>query len=441
VSPGGHGHSARRILLAAYFYPPCSDTGAHRPASLVKYLRRLGHHVTVLTTSAYGSGRGDAEIDVVRTADAQLWRARIHGESSIGSLYDNDTYSSQPHPLSKVLVPEPLVAAWLPFALRRARALHRAKPFECVITTSPPESVHMIGRSLSHRGAGWVADIRDAWNFEPLRPPFPTALQTRLDARLERRWLGDADVVTCVSEPAAQDLRERGIADPELVPNGADPELLAAADPQSVSELLDPARISLVYTGRFGSFGRDPAQLVEGITRLARESPELAAKLELVVAGPLTEAESALFAGDFSPASVVHVGSLERAQALALQRAADALLLIAQPRRSQLANFKLFEYLEAGPPVLALAEGTEAGRIVTEAGGETVRADDAEAIAAALARLVSGDLIAPGREARAAYAYPAVAERMAEAVERAIWNSQARQAGGYRASDDWRDEP
>jgi hypothetical protein len=43
---------SRSILFVAYFYPPCPDAGAHRPAAMVKYLRRLGHRVTVLTTAA-----------------------------------------------------------------------------------------------------------------------------------------------------------------------------------------------------------------------------------------------------------------------------------------------------------------------------------------------------------------------------------------------------
>ena len=76
---------------------------------------------------------------------------------------------------------------------------------------------------------------------------------------------GSADAVVCVSEPAADDLRQRGIADPFLVRNGADPELLAAADPESVADLLDPERVSLVYTGRFGSTGRDPGTLLEAL--------------------------------------------------------------------------------------------------------------------------------------------------------------------------------
>lgn len=419
----------RRILLVAYFFPPCTDTGAHRPAALAKYLRRAGHDVTVLTTSAYGDQPGDPELQVERTTDAQLWRARMHGAEHVGSMYDRDTYSGAPHPLSRVIVPEPLALAWAPFARRRARALHRREPFDCVITTSPPESAHSVGHTLQRRGVAWVADVRDAWTFEPLRPRFPTSLQRRLDRRLEERRLGGADAVVCVSEPAAEDLRRRGIADPLLVRNGADPELLDAADPSTVADLLDPERVSLVYTGRFGSSGRDPRPLVAALELLVHERPTEAAGLELVVAGPLTGDEAALLRENVDPARIVLAGSLERTRALALQRAADALLLVAHPVRSQLANFKLYEYLSAGPPILALAAGTEAGAVAQAAGGEVLPAGDATAIAAALGRVARGELPAQDPEVRGQHAYPAVAERMSAAVEAAIERAAAKGRG------------
>src|SRR5438874_4584953 len=128
------------ILLVAYFYPPCRDTGAHRPAAMAKWLRRLGHRVTVLTTSAYGTENGPAEDDVARTADLQRLRARLHGHDRVDALFDSDTYSGRPHPLSRVLVPEPLIVAWAPFARARALRLSRDRDFDCVITSSPPES-------------------------------------------------------------------------------------------------------------------------------------------------------------------------------------------------------------------------------------------------------------------------------------------------------------
>ena len=37
------GDARMKLLLVAYFYPPCRDTGAQRPASMASGLRRLGH--------------------------------------------------------------------------------------------------------------------------------------------------------------------------------------------------------------------------------------------------------------------------------------------------------------------------------------------------------------------------------------------------------------
>jgi glycosyltransferase involved in cell wall biosynthesis len=437
--------SGRSILLVAYFYPPSADTGAHRPASMARHLRRLGHRVTVLTTPAYGRLPDDGgpqtdgpHGDVARATDLQLVRARLRGHDRVDSLFDSDTYSGKPHLLSKVVVPEPLALAWAPFAVRLARRLYRERRFDCVLTTSPPESSHLIGRAVQRLGAAWVCDLRDGWTFEPLRPEFPTALQRRADERLERRLLAAADAVVCVSRPVVDDLRARGIADPLLVPNGWDADALeeegsvpgdgppSGQQPSGpltdrADDLLDPDRLSLVYTGRFGSYGRDPGALLGALRSLAASDPEAAARLELVVAGPLTEPERDRFAADYGPIAVRPVGALPRPLALALQRAADALLVIAHPARTQLPNFKLFEYLAAGPPILALAAGTEAGRIVTETGaGEAVRADEVAAIEAALRRLLGGELSPPPESARRDYSYPLLAERMAEAVESAI---------------------
>ena len=408
------------LLLVSYFYPPCRDTGAHRPAAMAKWLRRLGHRVTVLTTSAYGEVAG--EEGIVRAPDLQRLRARLHGHDRVDALFDSDTYSGRPHVLARVLVPEPLIAAWAPFARSRALRLNRRERFDCVITSSPPESVHAVGRALARRGVPWVVDLRDAWTFEPIRPPFPTALQRRFDERLERRWLRSADAVVCVSRPAAEDLRERLGIEPRLIPNGWDPDLIEAGDAGDGAgeRILDPGRISLVYTGRFGSYGRDPAPLVRALGELGRSDADAASRLELVVAGPLTEAEAELMRTDVSPARIVVAGSLARERALALQRGADALLLLASPRRSQLLNFKLFEYLAAERPILALAAGTEAGRILEELGGDAVPADEVPAIVDALRRVVAGELPAPGAGARDAYSYPAVAERMAGVAEQAV---------------------
>ena len=424
-------HRSRSLLLVSYFYPPTRDTGAQRPAAMAKWLARSGWDVTVLTTSAFGDAEpaepaagDDPAIRVIRSRDLQTVRARLAGHSRVDSLFDSDSYSGKPHPLSKLIVPEPLAVAWTPFARRAAFAAHREHPFDCVLTTSPPESAHTIGHAFRRRGVPWVADIRDAWTFEPLRPAFPTGIQRHLDERLERHRLGAADRVVCVSEPAAADLRDRGIADPLVIANAWDPD----QDPGAGGDRRrrGPARRRTAPRCSTPAASAATAATRRRWSRRSRRSPaarrELAGRLELAIAGPLQPAERALFERpDLQPVKVTLLGSLERETTLALQRTADALLLLAQPARSQLVNFKLFEYLAAGVPILALAAGTEAGRLAAEAGiAPIVAADDPEAIATALAALLGGDLTGPDPAAASRFSYPAAAEAMSKALGEAL---------------------
>jgi glycosyltransferase involved in cell wall biosynthesis len=424
---------ARRVLLVSYFFPPNPDTGAHRPAALARFLREAGHSVTVLTTRAYGTLPDDAEQNIVRTGDLQLARARLRGRDRVEPIFTQGQYDAKPHPLSYVLVPDALVASWVPFARSRALRLHRERHFDCVITSSPVESAHLIGRALQRRGAAWIADLRDGWNFEPLRPRFPTGFQRRADERMERRLLGHADVVTGVTSAMAEDARERLGANAAVVPSGYDPDPPAGP---SASDLLDPDRFSIVYTGRFAHYSRDPSFLLQALGELATEDPSLAERLELIFAGPYRDSERELLSHSVSPARIRVLEALPRERALALQRAADALLLIASAEggtggalegdspagaaRPGAGSAKLFEYLGTGRPILALAAGTDVGRIVSETrSGPVVSAADTAAIKDALREIVAGPTPADS-EARRAYAYPEIAARMAEQIEQAI---------------------
>ena len=159
----------------------------------------------------------------------------------------------------------------------------------------------------------------------------------------------------------------------------------------------------------------------------------MAARLELVFAGSFTERERALLARDVAPGRIVVAGNLPRDQALGLERAASGLVLITAGTRAHEVTGKLFEYLGAGRPILALAEGTEAARVVRDArAGLTIPAGDRAAARAALEAFAAGEVPPPPEEARRAYAYPAVAELMAEQVER-VSGGQAERTRRRRA--------
>ena len=180
-----------------------------------------------------------------------------------------------------------------------------------MITTSPPESVHAVGLALRRRGVPWVADVRDAWTFESLRPALPDRgpAPARRAARAPLARRAPTRSSASPSRPPTTS-RRRGIATPLLVPNGWDPE--PAPAPAEPTGLLDPDR-------RLARLHRPLRQLrPRPAARWSRRWPssraptaDAAARLELVVAGPLTDDEAALFATDVSPARIVVAGSLD----------------------------------------------------------------------------------------------------------------------------------
>ena len=289
--------------------------------------------------------------------------------------------------------------------------------FDCAITTSPPASAHLVGCALRLAGTPWIADLRDGWTFDPPRAPWPTRPQGALDAALERAVLGYADRLVAVTAPIAADLERRLGRSATVITNGFDPEEPLGASPPA----LDPARHSLVHTGRLNVVGRSPHALFDGLREFLRRRPDGALRLEVVLAGPISPDQERQLADPALRGLVRSVGSLDRPAALALQRSADTLLVLAEgndvrPARS-VATGKLFEYLGAGRPILVLGEESEAARIVAGAdAGAAARGDSAAAIAATLERLVD-DGIANGTPAVAQYAWPALAERYEQLVD------------------------
>lgn len=417
----------RRLLLVTYYHPPIPFLGGDPWSGLATQLRKHGHDLTIVTTGAYGELETDAGQQVVRTADLTssavlrgvLRRPALAAEGEVATVG-----KSPPQLLTRVLVPDPYLLSWAAWAVPTVRRLVRERRIECVITTSPPDSTHLVGLALGGRRPAWIADLRDGWTFEALREPFPTAPQRRLDAWLEARVARAADHVIAPTHALVDDLHQRFGVPGGVVPNSWDPGLepeVARASPPA----LGRDRVNLVYTGTLGGIrGHDDRGLLAALEQIAGERPEIAGRLRLVIAGRLTTAEALVLSAP-ELASVVQIaGALPRPAAIALQRQADALLLVTSHHKS-IAHGKLFEYLAAGRPILALAGDNEPARIIRETRtGDVVAPDDVEGIVSALAR-VAERRIAYAPRGVERYTYEVVAERLSHEIEVAIRDREA----------------
>jgi glycosyltransferase involved in cell wall biosynthesis len=409
----------RSVLLVTQYAPPSTLVAARRAAALVKYLGRAGHSVTVLTSAASGEGPIEGAEAVVRTKDALTsrlnWRRRHFAALAGGS---GESYQP-PSRLASVVVPDLSLLTWLPFALPAALRLAGTERLDCIMTTSPPPSVHLIGRALQRRGVPWIAELRDGWTFEPPHAPWPLAVQERIDQGLERRLLAYANAVIGVTEPIVEDLRRRYMIDAELITNGYDPDD-DPPEPTGPDPLLNASRFSVVHTGRLALSGVSLQRVLDGVRAARDGDATLATGFEIVFAGSVSAEEQRLLAAPDLAELVHFVGWLERPRVLALQRAADALLVVTEGAgRRSVATGKLFEYFAAGRPILVLGDETEAAKLVTAAGaGFGAPVSDPRSIAAALQRLL-GDPPGPApAEAIRKYSYPALVARVAAVIAR-----------------------
>ena len=416
--------TARRLLVAVYDYPPSTSVGGARWVSMRRHLERLGYHVTILTTDAYGRLPDDEAQRVVRTPDlvsSDVLR-RVLRRPALPQAGQEISVERPPSPLlTKVVVPDIYAVTWVPSAARAVR--HLIEDVDALVTTSPKDSTHLIGLLAPKSHAAWIADFRDGWVFESTRPPFPTGMQRALDRRLEALVVRKADAVVSFSDVLVEDFGRRLGRDVEYVPNGWDPDLEVGVTPPAHQR---QDGVCLVYTGTLtGGEGaptdRTPLPILEALEVLVQKDANLARRLKLLVLGRRSERDDRLLARFVDLGVVEHLGYVPRPQALAIQRTADVLVLVSSPTPSSI-PLKLFEYLGARRPILHLGRPGATARIISETGaGHTVSPDDRDAIVSELRRVAGGGFPPAVRpEALARYSYPSIAERMAEVVDRAI---------------------
>ena len=138
----------RRLLLVAYQYPPMPFLGGDPWSGLATQLRKQGHELSIVTTGAHGDLPTDCEHGVVRSADLTSVRPlrSVLRRPAVAREGDAPTVSKRPSAiLTRVIVPDAYLLSWAVWAIPTVRRLVSQRRIDCVITTSPPDSTHVVG--------------------------------------------------------------------------------------------------------------------------------------------------------------------------------------------------------------------------------------------------------------------------------------------------------
>jgi len=372
----------RRLLCVAYHFPPIGYSGVQRTVKFIRYLEDFGWRTTVVA-GPQASEEGLLPLDRTLAdeipADTTVLRVtRPEPSPSTGNRARAERWLRMPRPWSRWWVDE--------VAAVGAQAARDADVLFC--SMSPFESATATARLAARSGRPWVADLRDPWALDEMLV-FPTWLHRRAELRVMRRALSSASAIVMNTPDAARALASEF---PEMdgrvhaITNGFDATDFAGPPP-----VRDDGFFRIVHTGSFhtdagmqrrtmrvrrltgGTIGgvdfltRSHVFLVQAVSRLVEREPGLASRIRLVFAGissPADQAHTAPF--------VEFVPYLPHGESVALMRGADMLFLpmhdVHPGRRVRIVPGKTYEYLAAGPPILAAVPQGDARTLIREAG-------------------------------------------------------------------------
>lgn len=360
-----------KILIVCTYFPPRTSIASLRPYSWAKWWSREGHDVTVLTTPKRARpwdtpmpfvGFRVQEVPVPLLSRYVLHRMKLSAKTPKNSeTVQGDSYFAcfmnrirQKYGIfSACRFPEP-ADLWAVVAARWARQ----QPWDLVVSTGGPYSVHRIGLAVKRRrpGTKWVVDWRDLWVDNHIYPGLP--FLNFYEKVLERKFHRAADMITTVSEPLAEVLRTKTGKKVQVIFNGFDPEDYTHLSKEPFFPKDGILRI--VYTGTVYRGKQDPSPLFEAIHNLRRDKGLTPDKLRVVFVGSSANAQDlakAYGVEDFCE----YLGLIPRNDALRTQRDADALLFLEfeAPGVEGILTGKLFEYLYANKFILAVGVSTK----------------------------------------------------------------------------------
>jgi glycosyltransferase involved in cell wall biosynthesis len=239
-----------------------------------------------------------------------------------------------------------------------------------------------------------VADLRDPM-LDAVHPADP--LVRRVAGWIEAQTIRAAARVVCTTPGAVRHYRQLfQDVPPErfcLIENGYDDEDFDAAEADARAAARPAGGpLTMLHSGIVYPLERDPKPLFAALAGLLREGSLTPARFQLVLRAPVHAAFLQALIAEYGIASLVTIAPpLPYRAALAEMLGADALLLLQAANCNDQVPAKLYEYLRANKPLLALTDPQgDTWAAVRAAGIDTLAPlDDAEKISTALLQFIA----------------------------------------------------
>lgn len=401
--------SMRHVLFIAGAFPPLNSSGTQRAFQFARRLPEFGWMPVVVTLDWEKEPFGNAldfelldqvppEIPVYRfpyfnpaVRAGEWWRARRSGHSPHGTVaarnggsfeshvegsQDNEAARGSLYRLTRRIYHfsiAPIGDEHFYWALRArgpCREIARRHDVQCIFATLSPWSSAILGLHLQARlRRPLVVDFRDYWTRWAVRGR--RRIRDRWEQSLERRILRRADRIVCVHQAMADDLlsiEPAAAGKCTVITNGFDESNFCHFDRDGAPR--ESGGAVLTHTGI--AWG-DSAQPV--LETVARERENLAAsRLRIRFVGGLSPEAETFIRENHLADLIGATARVPHSAAIAELASADALLLLLVNNEGGRKWYpgKLFEYLAARKPIIAVAPEGITTRLVQSLGAGVV---------------------------------------------------------------------
>ncbi len=402
-----------RVLMVAYHYPPMrGSSGIQRTLKFSQYLPQHGWQPLVLSASprAYANSGND-----------QL--AEIPKEAIVHRAFALDTsrhLSVRGRYVGWMALPDRWVTWCLGAIPAGLRMVRKYRP-QVIWTTYPIASAKLIGLAL-HKltGLPWIADLRDPMTDVD----YPADPVTRRFYRwIEEKTVRNCALAVCTTPGAIVTYTKRFPDIPAsrfaLIENGYDEENFAnAAALQKPVAPVAGRPFTLIHSGIIYPSERDPVPFFEALAELKANGAVTAKRLRIVLRATAHDSYLIPLIEQFGIGDIVSLAPhIAYRDALAEMLGADGLLVLQATNCNHQIPAKLYEYLRARRPVLALTDAIgDTAATLRHAGIDTIGPlDDKAGIGLALLRFL--DLAEAGRAPLASDEAVAANSRRARTAE------------------------
>ena len=394
-----------KVLILASSFTPDAVVAAHRFSNIVTHMPKFGIHPIVLATSKRQSLGIDTSLPristpVIRVPMIPEWPPVI-----------NTTISRIGYKLWNIISPIDNAFGWVPFAVKMGVRIVKENNIKIVIATCPPRSALFAAYTISKlTGAKLVLDYRDPWTGYKWQKniKYNSMLYRYLEKRIIKK---SKALVVCTNymRNSLENILKANSKMIKVITNGYTP-----GNPKPVPP--EEGAFNITYAGNF--YGdRNLRILIDPILKLQRKSTE-EPNIRIHVYGDCLKEDTIAFKKANLGNILVQHSEVSHDRILELMAGSDALFLPSGKDVLYALPYKLYDYLKANKPILAVAPLDSALHdfMNNHNIGEYAELDNSDSIYQALYKIANG-LTAFSTEGLSNFYWRSITERYCKYIK------------------------